>query len=333
MRKLALAALLLSFLSFPLAAETPLPRDEKVTALGADLHALSRIAAVAKDLRDNRQVILAIVDENIASMREKREDGTYRWAALQREEGGRASEEKAVQKVQTEKDLQLITVSAPNAYRLLVVSPRKRNLVSGNNRVFVRNVFLESTAFSGTVTKHELPVNVWVNPGDTHGIALPEIGKSVRATAEVGVESGNKQAVAEVVLLEAKLVDDPASPYYPAVKRLLQLRDIAKADDIQRGALKTITDEAILGIPGEMEARSAELQRAVEARKAAVAADQTKGSVTIGDATPDVIHELLEIQRLLGGTLEEQTEARKRLQGLTEALRPLSAEKLTTASS
>jgi hypothetical protein len=332
MRKLALAALLFSFVTFPLTADSTLPRDEKVTALGADLHALSRIAAVAKDLRDNRQVVLAIIDENINSMREKREDGSYRWASLQREEGGRVAEEKAVQKVQSEKELQTITVSAPNAYRILIVAPRKRNLVSANNRVFVRNIFLESTAFGGTVTKHELPVNVWINPGDTHGIALPEIGQSVRATAELGVESGNKQAVAEVILLEAKLVDDPASPYFPAIKRLLQLREIAKAEDIQRGALKTITDEAILGIPGEMEARAAELQRAVDDRKAALAADRTTGSVTIGDATPDVIHELLEIQRLLGGTLEEQSEARKRLQTLTEALRPVSAEKPVTSS-
>lgn len=326
MRQLVLAALLLSVVSFPLAADTSLPRDEKVTALGADLHALSRIIAVSKNLDENRQVILALIDENIETLREKRPDGTYRWAELQREEGGRASEEKAVQKVQTEKELQTITVSAPNAYRLLIVAPRKRNLVSANNRVFVRNVFLESTAFSGTVTKHDLPVNVWVNPGDTHGVALPEIGKSVRATAELGVESGNKQAVAQVVLLEARLVDDAASPYFPAIRRLLQLREIAKAEDIQRGALKTITDEAILGIPGEMEARTAELQRAIDERKAAVAADQTKGSVGLGDATPDVIHELLEIQRLLGGTLDEQTEARKRLQGLTEALRPPSGD-------
>ena len=322
MRTPAITVLVFSLVCPALVAQSTLPRDSKVESLQRDLHALSRIATVAKDLRDNRQVILAIVDENIESFREKREDGTYRWAAPEREEGGRVSEEKAIQKVETEKELQTISVAAPNAYRILIVAPRKRNLVSANNRVLVRNIYVESTAFSGTTTKHELPVNVWVNPGDTHGVALPDIGKSVRATVELAVESGNKQAVAEVVMLEAKLVDDPQSPYYPAVKRLLQLRDIAKASDIQRGAFKTIADEALLGIPGEMEARAAEQQRAVEQRQSQLASGTAKGSIVAGDATPDVIHELGEIRRLLGGTLEEQSEARNRLQSLTEALTP-----------
>jgi hypothetical protein len=167
-------------------------------------------------------------------------------------------------------------------------------------------------------------VNVWVNPGDTHGIALPDIGRSVRTTANLGVESGNKQAVAQVVLLEAKLVDDPQSPYFPAVRRLLQLREIAAADNIQRGAMKTIIDEAILGVPGEMEARTAELQRAVEERRTLLASGQTRGTIAAGDATPDVIHELSEIRRLLAGTLDEQTEARNRLHMLSEVLMPAS---------
>lgn len=323
MRRFVVPVLLLSLASLPVLAQSTLPGDEKTEALAADLHALSRIVDVAKNLHDNRQVISAIIDENIEALREKRADGTYRWAALQREEGGRASDQKPVQKVETEKELQTITVSAPNAYRILIVAPRKRNLVSANNRVFVRNIFVESTSVAGTTTKVDLPVNVWVNPGDTHGIALPDIGKSVRATAELAVESGNKQAVAEVVILEAKLVDDPQSPYFPAIRRLLQLREITKADNIQRGALKTITDEAILGIPGELKTRAAEQQRAIDARTAMVSTGQTKGSITAADATPDVSNELSEIRRLLAGTLDEQTEARQRLQALSEALAPV----------
>ncbi|HEU4521588.1 MAG TPA: hypothetical protein VFT12_06275 [Thermoanaerobaculia bacterium] len=315
-------ALLFSLVAIPTFADS-MPRDAKIDALAADLHAISRIGAVAKDLRDNRQVILAIVDENIEALREKRDDGTYRWASLQREEGGRVADEKPVQKVETEKELQTITVTAPNAYRILVIAPRKRNLVSANNRIFVRNIFVESTGFDGTTTtRHELPVNVWVNPGDTHGVALPDIGRSVRATVELGVESGNKAGVAQVALIEAKLVDDPTSPYFPAVKRLLQLREIAAADQIQRGALKTISDEAILGIPGEMEARAAEQQRAIDERKTLLESGQMKGAVVAGDATPDVLHELSAIQRLLSGTLDEQADARRRLQALTEALTP-----------
>lgn len=323
--RVVLPALLL-FLTFPAFSQTAMPRDEKVEALAADLHAISRIADLADEIRDNRQVLLAMIDENIETFRDKREDGTYRWAALQREEGGRVSEEKAVQKVHTEKELQMISVTAPNAYRVLIIAPRKRNLVSANNPIFVRNILLESTGTGGVTTRHDLPVNVWVNPGDTHGVALPEIGASVRATVELGVESGNKAGVAQVALIEAKLVDDASSPYFPAVKRLLQLREITAAEHIQRGALKTIADEAILTIPGEMEARTAELQRAVDERKTMLTSGETKGAITAGDATPDVIHELSEIQRLLNGTLDEQAEARRRLQGLTDSLGPKVAQ-------
>jgi hypothetical protein len=319
MRPITVPLLALS-LAFPLIGQTTLPLDEKVIFLSRDLHAILRIADLGKELRDNRQVMLAMVDSNIESMREKRPDGTYRWAALQREEGGRVTEEKGVQTVQSEKDLQKITTSALNPYRVLIIAPRKRNLVSANNRVFVRNLIVDSTGFDGKTQKLELPVNVWINPGDTHGVALPEIGKSAIVTAEVGVESGNKAAVAQVAVIEAKLVDDPSSPYYPAIRRLLQLREIIKANDIQRGPLKTIADEALLAIPGEIETRAAEQQKAIELRKAMAVTGTTKGSVVPGDATPDVTNELAEIARLLGGTIEDQAAARARLQTLREAL-------------
>mgnify|MGYP006196074359 CR=1 FL=1 len=320
MRTLYVIALV-SLLSFPVLADTTLPRDEKIEALAGDLHALKRITAVAKELRDNRQVILAIIEENIETLREKREDGSYRWASLQREEGGRVSDEKPVVKVETEKELQTITVAAPDAFRALIIAPRKRNLISANNRVFVRNLIVETTPAGASPVRYELPVNVWVNPGDTHGVALQEIANA-RVTAELGVESGNKAAVAQVALIQAKLVDDPTSPYFPAVKRLLQLREIASAEHPQRGALKTITDEAILGIPGELEARAAEQQAAIEARKHLLTSGENKGSIAPGDATTDVLHELTEIARLMAGTLDEQAQARQRLEALKVALTP-----------
>ncbi|HUP48459.1 MAG TPA: hypothetical protein VNA04_06690 [Thermoanaerobaculia bacterium] len=324
MRPLVVPLLALALFPFPGQSQSTLPLDEKVEALAVDLRAISRIATLAKDLRENRQVMQAMVEEHIDSLREKRADGTFRWASLQREEGGRVSDEKRVRTVESEKELQTITVSAPNAYRIQITAPRKRGLFTGNNRVFVRNIIVESTPFSGAPSSYTLPVNVWVEPGDTHGVVLPDIGKNVRATAELGVESGRKQAVAEVAIFEAKLVDDPTSPYFPAVRRLLQLREIVNAGAIQRGPLKTIADEALLEIPGEIAARAAEQQRAIEQRKMMLSADEAKGTIQPGDATPDVVHELSEIQRLLSGTIEDQAEGRRRLEALAKALGPRS---------
>lgn len=298
------------------------PRDEKAATLAADLHALGRIVAVAEDPARQRQVLLAIADSDIESLRVPRGDGTYQWAALERVEGGRVKDEKTIEHVYTEKELRYVTLTGDNVYRVEVIVPKKRGTFSANNRVYVRNVLVDSTGFDGKVSHHEIPIEAWVNPGDATGAPLPEIGKSVKATVELGVESGSKAAVAEVALVQAKLVDDPAGPYYPAVVKLLQIRDLTAARDINRGALKNTIDEAILALPGELERRAAEQARLADERRRMAESGQTRGAIGVGDATPDVINELSEIARLLGGTLQEQTDARARLDALAMKLRP-----------
>jgi len=288
--------------------------DPKLDTLAADLRALSRVTALAQDLERNRQVLLAITDDDIKTLRMPREDGTYRWASLQREEASRVKEEKSVEQVQTETNLRNVSVSASNAYRVDVTVPKKRNLVSENNRVYVRNVLVDATGFDGKTTHSEIPVNAWVNPGDTNSTALPEIGKSVKATAELGVESGNKKAVAEVALVQAKLVDDPMSPYFPAVKRLLLIRDAIAESDVNRGRVKNAVDEALLALPGELEKRAEEQKRMLDARNTA------KGTISPGDASPDVVNGLASIARLMNGTAAEQAEARTKIGELIASL-------------
>lgn len=302
MKRIAIVLLL----ALPLAAQTTAP-DEKLETLASDLRALTRIASLAQDLERNRQVMLAIVDADVESMRIRRDDGTYRWASLQREAAARVKDEKTIEQVHTEKELRYVTVTAPNAYRVEVTVPKKRSVIAENNRVYVRNVIVDSTGFDGKITRSEIPVMAWVNPGDTNGVALPDIGKSVKATAELGVESGNRKAVAEVALVQAKLVDDPLSPYFPAVKRLLPIRDLIAASDINRAQVKNAVDEALLALPGELEKRAAEQKALAESRNVA------KGSIAPGDASPDVVSALSEIARLMDGTAMDQATARTRL--------------------
>jgi len=300
----------------------PLPADAKIDLVTSDVRALSRITALAKDLEESRQLLLAIVDSDLETLRDKQPNDTYRWASLQREEASRVKSERSIERVQSEKVLTEVTVTAANAYRLEVTAPTKRNLISANNRIYVRNVLVDSTGFDGKTTHHEIAVNAWVNPGDSNGVALPEIGRSVKATAELGVETGEKKGVAEVALVQAKLVDDPTSPYFPAVRRLLAIREAATQKSINRGALKNTLDEALLAMPGELEKRSAE-QSATEARRKELAASGAmQGMLMAGDATPDVIAALQEVARMLGGTLEDQAAARAKLQAAIVALQP-----------
>ena len=322
MKNNALVVLALLFVTLPLFAIETASEDKNLTMLRNDLQTLSRVTGVAEDLGRSRQVLLAITDADIETLRGPRGDGSYQWASLQREEGGRVSDEKTIEHVSTEKELRYVTVTGANGYRVEVTVPKKRGTFAANNRVWVRNVIVDSTGFDGKTTHHEMPVNVWVNPGDATGVALPEIGKSVKATAELGVESGSKAAVAKVSLVQAKLVDDPKNAYYPAVVKLLQVRELAAARDMNRGALKNTIDEAILTLPGELEKRTAEQARMAEERRQAALTGTTSGAIAVGDATPDVTMELAEIARMLGGTLQEQTDARARLDALLAKLRP-----------
>jgi hypothetical protein len=300
--------------------------DEKTEMIARDLHALGRISSLAQNLGDMRQVMLAIVDNDIRDLRGPRDDGTYQWASLQREEGGRIKDEKTIEQVYTEKELRHVTVSGPNGYRFEVYVPKKRGTFSANNRVWIGKVHAEITDFDGKVTTHDVEVNNWVNPGDSEGGPLPVIGKSVRATVDLGVESGNKVAVAEVALVQAKLVDDPNSPYFPAVKRLLQIRDFVVAKELNRGHIKNAVDEGMLSLPGELEKRLAAQEEAARVRKMMAEVGTTTGSIALGDATPDVVNELAEVSRMMQGTLQEQTEARTRLEALIASLKPKPAE-------
>lgn len=320
MKKKAFGFLSLLFVSLPLfAIETA---DRNIENLRNDLHALSRVTGVAEDLGRSRQVLLAITDANVETLRGPRGDGTYQWASLQREEGGRVTDEKTIEHVHTERELRYITLTAANAYRAEVTVPRKRGTFAANNRVWVRNVIVDATGFDGRTMHHEMPVNAWVNPGDATGVPLPDIARSAKVTFELGVESGNKAAVAQAALVQAKLVDDARSAYYPAVVKLLQIRELAAARDLNRGALKNTIDEAILALPGELEKRAAEQARLAEERRQAALTGTTSGAIAVGDATPDVTVELAEIARMLGGTLQEQTDARARLDALLGKLRP-----------
>lgn len=317
--KQLVAVLLLVLPALLFAADDP---SRELTLLSSDLRTLARVTDLAKDLDDNKQVLTAIVTADIDTLRGPRDDGTYRYASLQRDEASRVTEEVGVQRVHSEEQLDSGAVSAKNAFRLMVTVPKKRNLVAANQRVYVKDAVVEWTGFDGKTTRDEIKIDVWVNPGDSHGVALADIARSARATVRLGVDSGAKKAAAEIALLQAKLVDDPASPWYPAVSRLLDLQRLLGEEKIRRGDLKSSIDEAILTLPGELEKRMAAQAATTEERKVQLAGGVTSGTIAPGDATSDVVLELRAIDRLSGGTLEEQTEARTRMKELIQKLVP-----------
>ena len=259
---------------------------------------------------------------NLEALREARKAGSYRWASFQRVEAGRSEKEESINRVESEKDLDVIEVSGKRSYSIVVAVPKKRGVFTSNSKVFVRDVSVEMTSGDGMTTTKEIPVGVWINPGDSHAIPLDEITVSTKAKVRVGVSAGGTKAVASAALLRAGLVDDPMNPYFPAVKRFNAIDAIAGEKGPSRGQLKRVAQEAYLEVPGEMrkftaarDAESARVKRLAESGEMA-------GAIARGDATPDVVHEINEATKLLAGTSEQQAAGRALLETLVTKLSP-----------
>lgn len=305
-----------ALLAQPAIVEPVQEKPVELEMLAIDLRALSRIVETSDDLRDHGRLMRRIIDDRIEELRQKRSDGTYRWASLEREEADRLTREKDVERVYTEDEVDVVTLEGRDGYRVEIEIPRKKSLFSGNERVFVKRIAVR--ADGGT---EEIPSSVWIEPGSSWAAPLPRILRSGEVVVELGVESGREDAVAEVSVLQAKLVDDPRSPYYPAVSKLLDIRGHLEGS-VDRSAIERSIDEALATIPGEVDTSlRLENARALE-RQRMLASGQLTGTIEPGDASPDTVEALRRISRQLDGTLQEQEAARRELDRLIERLSP-----------
>lgn len=317
---LLLTVLLSANAPIDVAADTN-PDATTLEMLAIDLRALARITEMADSIDDHDGLMRRIVDDRIHQLRSPRPDGSYRWASLQREEASRDSSEVKVERVFTESTLNSAKLDAHDGYRVEIEVPRKKSLFSNNERIFVSRIVLSGVG----VREETIPASVWIEPEDSWGVPLPEIVKSGEVIVELGVEAGGKSGVANVSIVRAKLVDDPANPYFPAVSRLLGIREelVGRTD---RSRLQRSIDEALATIPGEVDKTLAlERARALE-RQRLLESGTITGTIRPGDATTDVLSVLDRIRKDLKGTLQEQEQARQSLDELIETLSPPSPE-------
>lgn len=322
-------ALFFAIAPFTTAEETASVRNEspaldqaRLASIAVDFKAIERIAYLCENFQACNPVIQKITEQNLEMLREARTDGSYRWASFQRVEARRSENEININRVDSEQDLDVIEVTGKRAYSVVVSVPKKRGVFLANSKVFVRAITAEQTSADGTTTSKEIPVGVWVDPGDSHTVPLDEISSSTKARIRVGVAAGGTKAVASAALLQAGLVDDPLNPYYPAVKRFNAIAEIANEKSPSRGQLKTIAQEAYLEVPGEMEKFTAARDAKILRMKELAETGEKAGTVALGDATPDVVHEIAEANKLLSGTVEQQAAGRALLEALVMKLSP-----------
>lgn len=285
-----------------------------VQRVADDAIVFDRVADVSK--RDlPRDLLKRIIVEDIETLRGRRADGMYQYARYERIEASRVEESFSINPRENDDKLQKVELSAPFAYRLILSSPSRRMLVTKNRRIWVDRVDLEYIAEGTTTAKtHSVKVEAWIEPGTVKPIEFPAIAR--QATARVYARGDKEAGYGNLVLtlVQARVVDEPDSPYADAVASAKAVQRALDNNDIPslRAMANRMRDS--LRVAGVVPV-SATAPAPARSTMEVIAAPAETPSV-------EIYVELQEIEDLLTGTADERREGVDRLHQLTRRLRP-----------
>lgn len=305
MKRIAIVIAL--FAASNLAAQIPAAR------IAADAHVIDRVAeASTNDLP--KDLLKRIVNEDIDLLRGKRADGTYQYAAYDRMEAGRKSDSFSVDPEHKESVLELRDVFP---YRLIVNVPSRRMMVAKNHHIYIDRVEIEMLPQTSSEKKFQtVKVDAWLEPGTVKTIDLGDIGKQATARVYAHAEAGGYANVT-LTFIEARIFDEPSSPYADAVesaKAILKAIDHSDKSSIRAMAQRISTSFA---------ASSAVIPAPIGAPPATIAATPavSQVNVTAGREDAETLTELQAIEDLLTGTEAERRQGVDRLHQLLRRLR------------
>jgi hypothetical protein len=305
MRRIAIAVGLLAASS--LAAQIPVAR------VAADAHVIDRVAeASTNDLP--KDLLKRIVNEDIDLLRGKRADGTYQYAAYDRMEAGRKSDSFSIDPERKESVLELRDVFP---YRLIVNVPSRRMMVAKNHHIYIDRVEIETLPQTSSEKKFQtVKIDAWLEPGNSKTIDLGDIGKQATARVYAHAEAGGYANVT-LTFIEARIFDEPSSPYADAVE---SAKAIVKAiDHGDKSSIRAMAQRISSAFP----ATSAAIPAPTGAPPATIAATPAASqvNVTAGREDPETLTELQAIEDLLTGTEAERRQGVDRLHQLLRRLR------------
>jgi len=295
------------FVATNLAAQIPVAR------VAADAHVIDRVAeASTNDLP--KDLLKRIVNEDIDLLRGKRADGTYQYAAYDRMEAGRKSDSFSVDPEHKESVLELRDVFP---YRFIVNVPSRRMMVAKNHHIYIDRIEIETLPQTSSEKKFQtVKIDAWLEPGTAKTIDLGDIGKQATARVYAHAEAGGYANVT-LTFIEARIFDEPSSPYADAVesaKAILKAIDHADKSSIRAMAQRISTSFA---------AASAAIPAPIGTPPATIAATPavSQVNVTAGREDPETLTELQAIEDLLTGTEAERRQGVDRLHQLLRRLR------------
>jgi hypothetical protein len=277
------------------AATTTVPTAQ----IALDARVVDRVAEVSK--RDlPRDLLRRMVEEDIELLRGKRPDGTYAYATYDRMEASRKQDDYSIEDAKKSSRLEL---RGEWIYRLIISSPARKLLLTHNRHVFIERIEIEYLPAGSSSTKVQtLDVNGWIEPGTSRNVDLDAVAR--QATARVYVHADPEgYGNIELALLQAKIFDNPDSPYADAVSS-------AKA------VLRGIENNDVPSIRAMAQRMANGLQPTAPA---AAAVEVTAPRVEA--PAPDIATELQSIEDLLTGTEAERRQGLDKLHQLLRRLR------------
>jgi hypothetical protein len=293
-----------------------------VTRVANDAMVVDRVAEASKrDLPSD--LLKRIVNEDIELLRGRGANGLYQYARYERIEGGRVSRSSSVQPPDKKNETRVIEVSAPFAYRLVLDSPSRRMLVTRNRPVFIERVEVEYVPQGSSETKRQtINIEANLNPGEVRPVDLPDIAR--QATVRVFARADEAQGYANLTatLIQARVVDNPESPYADAVASAKSL--VKSLDNNDVGSARSLASRIRQQLgASSLQARAPEAQ-VVTQSQAQPATRTIEVTASRDDAQPPIetYTELQIVEDLLTGNADEKREGLDRLHQLLRKLRP-----------
>ena len=302
------AAIVIAFLLAASAvAQVPMAR------VAADARVIDRVAEVSRnDLPGD--LLKRIVNEDIDLLRGKRADGTYQYASYDRMEADRKSDTVSVDPEHKESVLELRDTFA---FRLIVSVPSRRMLLAKNHHIYIDRVEIETLPQKSSEKKFQtVKVDAWVEPGTSKTFELDEIGRQTVARVYAHADKDGYANVT-LTLVEARIFDEPSSPYADAVESAKAiLKAIGKND---KPSIRAMAQR----IAGRLPADSTVTAGVIGNAPATIAATPSASriEVTAGRGDAETVTELQAIEDLLTGTEAERRQGVDRLHQLVRRLR------------
>ena len=288
--------LLASILAATVTADIPVAR------IADDAKAIERIAAASKHDMPH-DLMKRILNDDIEALRGHRSDGTYEYAGFERFDSGRISQSVSVQP----KD-QTLEIRGAFVYKLQIEAPSRRMLLMTRNRhIYLDRVEIDYLPVSGAQTTQKMKLDSWLEPGQSKTVDFEAIAR--QATVRLFAHGDEKEGYGNVnlTLVQARVFDNPDSPYADAVasaKAILRALDHDDVPSIRAMATRMAND----------------LQPNVGS---SVAVTATRSVDSANPAQQQEMYtELQAIEDLLTGTDAEKRQGIDRLHQLVRKLRP-----------